>query len=460
MFWIISIALIALAFAFILPPLLRQTSVLQDDRREQNISIAKQRLAELEAEFKQGNIGEIAYKASRLELEDALYQDLQDEETQKNTRSGSASKGLGQKSSAIIMTLLIPILAIGLYSQWGNIEAISESKVTAGDLSAKQQKQLASIDKMVKSLEDKLKSEPNNAKGWFMLGRTYMVMRRHSDAVQAYESANKYKPNDPEILLPLADALATISQGRLTGRPESLIKQALQVDPNDMMGLWLAGMAAEQRDAKLEAVNFWKKLQTMLVLDSEDYKEVTALITRASGTEPVVTAPSSTTAQTPIPTQVAPSATAQVNVPTQVAPSVAAQANVPAQVVPSIVVQTPNSDEVVNKGIRVKVILSEALKASVKPDDTVFIYAKAVTGPPMPLAAARKQVKDLPLELTLDDSMAMMPQMRISAFTEVKVGARVSLTGQPRAQTGDLFTEYSPVKMGESIVLEINQVVP
>ncbi len=458
MFWIISIALIALAFAFILPPLLRQTSVLQDDRREQNISIAKQRLAELEAEFKQGNIEEIAYKASRLELEDALYQDLQDEETQTNTRSRSG--GLGQKSSAIIMTLLIPILAIGLYSQWGSFEAISESEVTAGDLSAKQQKQLASIDKMVKSLEDKLKSEPNNAKGWFMLGRTYMVMRRHSDAVQAYESANKYKPNDPEILLPLADALATISQGRLTGRPESLIKQALQVDPNDMMGLWLAGMAAEQRGAKPEAVNLWKKLQTMLVLDSEDYKEVTALIARANGTNPAVTAPPSTIAQTPIPPPTIPSATAQVNVPAPVVPSAAAQANVLAPVVPSAVIQTPNNDEVANKGIRVKVILSEALKASVKPDDTVFIYAKAVTGPPMPLAAARKQVKDLPLELTLDDSMAMMPQMRISAFTEVKVGARVSLTGQPRAQTGDLFIEYSPVKMGESIVLEINQVVP
>ena len=284
---------------------------------------------------------------------------------------------------------------------------------------------------MVGTLEEKLKKEPNNLKGWVMLGRTYMVLNRHADAAKAYESANKLEAGNPDILLPMADALATANQGVLTGRPEELVKQALQKDPENMMGLWLAGMAAEQRSANAEAIAHWKKLDAMMDPASADSKEIRALIVRAGGT--VESAPAA-------PASKAPAAVTQ-------APSIEPQQAV------------ADTKQIATQAITVKVSLSEALRAKVSPDNTVFIYAKAVTGPPMPLAAVRKQVKDLPLEIKLDDSMAMMPQMKLSGFEEVKVGARVSLSGTPQAQTGDLFAEQSPVKAGDSIQLEINQVV-
>jgi cytochrome c-type biogenesis protein CcmH len=106
-------------------------------------------------------------------------------------------------------------------------------------------------------------------------------------------------------------------------------------------------------------------------------------------------------------------------------------------------------------GVEVKVSLSPEMQKQAKPDDLVFIYAKAVSGPPMPLAAARKQVRDLPLTLRLDDSMAMMPRLKISGYKEVTVGARISRSGSPMAQSGDLEGEVSPVAPGGSELIDV-----
>lgn len=420
MFWIIVALLILTALAFVLPFLLRKQNGLADDRREQNIEIAKLQLAELEKEYKEGLIEEISYQSSKAELEQALYDDLAVEED-----LGKGKSALGEKATVIAISLFIPLLAVSLYLMLGRPEALMESSVPHGaEAAAKEKEQLASIDRMVGSLEKKLQKEPNNLTGWIMLGRTYRVLKRPKDALMAYEKADKLKPNNPDALLPMADIIATMNKGVLTGRPETLIKQALQVDPENMMGLWLAGMAAQQRSANTEAIAHWKKLEPMLEPGSPDQKEVGELIARAGGTvESSVTAPAVTTQ-----------------------PQTAAQEN------------TATKD-VANQAVNVTITLSEALKAKVKPEDTVFIYAKAVTGPPMPLAAVRKQVKDLPLEIKLDDSMAMMPQMKMSGFSELKVGARISLGGTPQAQAGDLFAEKSSVKAGDSVQLDINQVV-
>ena len=492
MFWIIIIALTLVSLAFLLPPLLRKTAQLEDDRHEQNITIAKRQLAELESEFKEGKIEEIAYKASREELEQALYDDLQTEETHSTQKYRFV---LNQKNTAIVLAIFVPVLAFALYFSLGQPNALLESSVQAGSgaLSDKQQKQLASIDKMVGTLEAKLKAEPNNHEGWVMLGRTYMVLKRYAEAATAYGSANKLQPNNPATLLSMADALAASEQGKLVGKAEALIKQALQVDANHMMGLWLAGLAAKQRGANPEALAHWQKLEAMLKPDSEDHKAIANLIRSVGGTPAVATnatvsAPTSA-ATTTNAVASAPATTSEPAPQAVVAPPVQANATI-APLAPPIAptapsttpaannaVPTPSTQPAANnvasapstplatnnaataQAIVVKVSLSDALKAQVKPDDLIFIYAKALRGPPMPLAAARKQVKDLPLEITLDDSMAMMPQMRLSAFSEVKVGARISLTGTPQAQVGDLFTEKSPVQKGESIILEINQVV-
>ena len=103
-----------------------------------------------------------------------------------------------------------------------------------------------------------------------------------------------------------------------------------------------------------------------------------------------------------------------------------------------------------------------ALQEKADAEAQVFVFAKALNGPPMPLAAARHQVKDLPLEVTLDDASAMTPEMKLSNYAEIKVGARISLSGNAVAQSGDLAGEVSPVVVaaGELIEVVIDSVVP
>jgi hypothetical protein len=105
--------------------------------------------------------------------------------------------------------------------------------------------------------------------------------------------------------------------------------------------------------------------------------------------------------------------------------------------------------------IELTIRISPQLLQKTRPGDPVFIYAKAIGGPPMPLAAVRKRVSDLPLTITLDDSMAMLPQLRLSAFKQVVVGARISMTGNAKAQPGDLQGEVSPVTPGRGGPVEI-----
>jgi len=110
--------------------------------------------------------------------------------------------------------------------------------------------------------------------------------------------------------------------------------------------------------------------------------------------------------------------------------------------------------------IRVIVDLDPTLKHKASAGDTLFVFAKALQGPPMPLAAVKKTVADLPLKITLNDAMAMMPQMKLSNFENVKVSAVISKSGQPGTQAGDLFVEVFPVKVasGDEVILLINQV--
>lgn len=398
--WIIAILLILLALGLILPSLLRQNLDYKDDRHEQNITIVKQQLAELEKEYAAGNIDDAEYQEGKNELEDTLYEDLKDIET------GDA-KSKKSLISVIAIAVFIPLCTIGIYLIVGTPTAIPESSKV---VTPQQQNEAPDIQAMIKKLEDKLASDGSDPQGWFMLGRTYSVLQRYDDAVKAYEKSYEIDDKNPKTMLFLADTLAASQQGNLQGRAATLINNALKIDPENQMGLWLGAIAARQSGDKATALDRLYKLEPMLKLDSEERKEVKAMIAELSG-QPIQAA------------------------------------------------STPQTEMQPSQGIILNIELASGLKDKVKPEDTVFIYAKALQGPPMPLAAAKKQVKDLPITITLDDDMAMMPQMKLSNFAEVIVGARISLSGQPTAQTGDLYIEQSPIKAGDTVTLQIEKVV-
>ncbi len=415
-FWIAAAAMMAVALALLAPTLLGRKRLRSLDRREQNIQIARERLNELETEFGRGALSESDYEHAKQELEMALLNDVDDQTTSQDKHSLSASP-----ITLALLIVLVPLFTILMYLEIGKPQALqtadASSQAAASPHAATGDQAALSIDDMLSRLEEKLRSNPDDAQGWYMLGRSYMSLGRYPEAINALSKTYELAGDQPTVMLSYADALAMSQGGRISGKPFELIKKALAITPNDPTALWLAGMGYEEQGEYERAVGYWRQLEPMLADNPESVTEVRRLI--AAAEEKLGYTVETKTVQ-PIQTAASPAA------------------------------------------IRVQVNLSPKLKARASDSDTVFIFARAVSGPPMPLAVVRKQVSDLPVEVTLDDSMAMMPQMKLSGFAEVNVGARISKSGNAIPQSGDFKANESRVKTGSdaAVKLLIDSIVP
>jgi cytochrome c-type biogenesis protein CcmH len=294
------------------------------------------------------------------------------------------------------------------------------------------------MDVLVERLAAKMAEHPDNLEGWVMLGRSYFAINQPAKALQALERAHGLAPENPEVIIAYAQAVAANAQGRLAGRPAELIAKALEIDPVSRTGRWLDGLRIYQAGDFEGAVSRWEALLADLDPDSDEADELRAFIADARERA----APSS-------------SADAKDAVPTPPDSSVSAQAPKPATTAPAIKAAEAEKSGDEGGRLTVKVTLAEPLWKEADVNQTLFVYAKAVSGPPMPLAVKRLRTADLPVTVTLDDSMAMMPAMRLSAFPEVTVGARISASGQANPGSGDLEGEVSPVKPGASGPVEV-----
>jgi len=435
MFWIICTILVLIAFAFVFPSL-RKNHVDQDASKQQNIFIAQEQLADLESRFENAEIDEESYQSTRDELEQSLYDDLKQSDLLFESTQGKNSQTKSSFVSMAFILLLIPVIAFPVYYKTGNIiftknvDAVEAVRVERDKAVPKNADGTPDIETMVAGLQQKMEKNPENAKGWYMLGRSYMVLERYTDAAKSFERAYKLMPDSANVMLSLADSLSMSQQGSLIGRPGKLVNDALKIEPENVTALWLSGMSARQNGDYQGAIAKWNKVLPLIQEAPQQLVQLKSLISEARSKLPAG--------------MQAPIENVQVEA---TSPAANASANV----------KDANDKQAAE--IKVMVSLSEELKAKASPDDLVFIYAKAMSGPPMPLAAVRKQVKDLPIEVALNDAMAMMPNLKMSAFDTVVVGARVSKTGQPIGQNGDLFAEKRSIKSGEKVSIEINEVL-
>ena len=279
---------------------------------------------------------------------------------------------------------------------------------------------VAQVETMVQGLAQRLKERPDDAQGWVMLGRSYAALDRHPEAVPAFQRALALRPRDADLMADYADALAMASGGSLAGEPSRAIDQALAIEPAHPKLLALAGTAAFSRNDFAGALRHWEKL-AQLAPDSEYMAQLQSGIDAAR--QRLAGPLAATSAPAPKPS----SATAA-------APAASSVSG--------------------------EVRLAPALAAKAAPEDTVFVFARAAEGPRMPLAILRKQVKDLPLRFTLDDSLAMSPAAKLSSAARVVVGARISKSGDAMPRAGDLQGLSAPVAPGASgLKIEINQSV-
>jgi cytochrome c-type biogenesis protein CcmH len=416
-FWSIAALLVAVTLAVLLLPLFsarRKTAA--PDANAAALAVYRDQKRALDAELADGVISAEEHEAAVAELSRRLGEDV-------DTPVEHAPPAAPRKRTwflAVALLVLIPSAAFILYALLGKPEAITSSAGGRDAHDVSDQQILAMVD----SLAQRLKTRPDDADGWVLLARSYQALGRYADAADAYGRAEMLVPDNASLLADYADALAMAQGRKLSGKPAELAARALAIDPNHRKALALAGTAAlEARDLD-GALGHWRRLLAQLPEGSDDARQITAIIAEVESTKSGTKGPP-------------PSAAARERAP----PAVASPAS--------------------NAAITGRVEISAALAPKVALTDTVFIFARAVEGPRMPLAILRIPAKELPKDFQLDDSMGMVSGAKLSATPTVIVEARISKSGNAMPQAGDLSGRSGPVKPGTAgVKVTIDEVVP
>jgi cytochrome c-type biogenesis protein CcmH len=421
-FIIVAALMVATALAWVLWPLLRPSNRTSVERRMVNLSVYKDQFADLEADRARGSISQDNYTEAKAELERRMLEEAGTE------KGAPVAAPVGGIKTALVIGAAIPLVAGLLYAKLGAPDAFSPLATAPKD-----QHQLsgAQVDEMTAKLAARLEKEPDNVDGWVMLARTYYQQRKFPEAAQAYEKLIKLLPNEADLYADYADALAMAQGRRLGGKPMELVNKALELDPNQWKALAMAGTEAFDRKDYKGAITYWERLKAKAG-DEPIGKQIQASIDEArqlAGMPPSApTAPVAAAAS-------------------KAAPAPAAKADAPAAAS--------------GKGVSGTVTIEKALAAKASPTDAVFVYARPADGSKMPIALTRGQVKDLPLKFTLDDTTSMNPQVKMSAFPEVILVARVSKSGSAMPASGDLEGLSKPVKVGSSgVAVTIDRALP
>ena len=354
------------------------------DRRELNWVLHQAHLESLSEEISQPAVLEEITAETERQLLDALEGTI--DEAQSNPSSG--------RRLLMVLIALIPLFASLGYLVQGHPELLTDPPLA----------QAKRDQALIRQLAERLQENPSDLEGWVLLGRSLLTTRRPQEAARAFETATRLSPENPDIAVLWAEALAESQQGRLEGTAAKTLENVLKQHPEHRMALWLGGLAAAQAGELETARTRWLRLRAALEAGSPEQQEIDGYLS-------------------------------------QLGP----RAN--------------DSEALAAVGVKVRVLLDPDLKGQTQPDDTVFIFARRPSGPPMPLAVVRKRVADLPLEVLLDDRLAMRPGLEISGQSEVMVGARISKAGEPTARSGDLEGFSGPVRPGDPSIktITINQ---
>jgi cytochrome c-type biogenesis protein CcmH len=331
------------------------------------------------------------------------------------------------------VAVLLPAGAFVLYRLYGEPRALDPAAL-ASPASAMHETTEAGgepvdMDQAVAGLVAKLEANPDNADGWALLGRAYQSMGRFADSRDALKHAFDLKPDNHDLTVEYAQALALSGEGRrIAGESRALIEKVHAADPDHQRALWLIGISDYQAGNYDAAIVAWNRLLPALPADSDIATSVRTQIAEAQKLGGKGSAIAASTG--PSPAGATESTTAPLNS--------------------------------AGPRLTVRVSLDASLKDRLDPSATVFVFARAENGPPMPLAIQRLSASALPTTVTLDDSMGMLPTMKLSMFPKVVLGARISRSGNAQAQTGDLQVLSSGIEVTrtEPVDLVIDSVVP
>lgn len=389
LFLALAAALVLLALALVIVPLLRHAG--RAAGADPALAVLADRLRELEAEHAAGALGDAEHERAREELQRQALQ------AQREAAPDEGASLRANWGAALATAIALPLAAALLYAAIGTPAAITGGPIQAGADPAH-----APQDQAIAALSARLARDGNDAEGWVLLARSYFQIGRTQDALAAYRKATALQADNPDLWVEYANTLATTNNRDLSGEPQRLVARALELDPNNLNALAFAGLAALQQGEREAAVQYWRRLEAQLPAGSDDRARIGEWIARAQGQAPA-----------------------------------ARQANAAPPARPDI---------------RGTVEVSAALASRIAPADTLFIFARAENGPPMPLAAVRTRASGWPVAFTLDDSSAMAEGLALSRHARVNIVARVSRLGNASAQPGDIEGRVEGVALGRDDV--------
>ncbi|OGT15419.1 MAG: c-type cytochrome biogenesis protein CcmI [Gallionellales bacterium RIFCSPHIGHO2_02_FULL_57_16] len=410
LFWAICALMLLVALLFVVLPLWRNTGNKNDVLRDTaNLEILRDQSAELEADLLNGLLTQDGYEQGKRELQARLLEEVKTTGQPPVKLQHNPAKVL-----AMVLAVLLPLFSVLLYLKIGSANSILVAG-NSGNLSP---------EAALHELERKVERQPDDPNNLVMLARSYSELQRFPDAVRAYGQLLKLVPEEAQVWAEYADVYAMINNKSLLGEPEKFISKALELDGNNSMALDLSGAAAMQHGDYVTAITQWQKMMSMLPPNSQYAQTIRDSVQQARG----------------MLAQQKGGKDKLAKLPADKAPEKATAGPAP---------------------ISGKVALSPALAGKVAPEDVMYIFARDTQGQKTLRAVLRKQVKDLPLNFTLDDTMAMQPQAKLSGSDRVTVVARISKTGNPAAQPGDMQGSTGVIKPGtKGVNIVIDSVVP
>ncbi len=376
-FWIYAVLLLLLALLLLLVPVLRgRKDQTEEDRTALNIALYEEHVAELEAQYAGGAMTAEQLAEGRIEADREL---LDDTDIGRPKQSANLGRAL-----PLIAALLVPVVGLGLYFVWGSSDKVA--------LTMSLSEQPKTAQEMIERLEETVRLQPESVDAWYFLGRTYMSEQRPKEAARAYGKTIELVGRQPDLLGQLAQASYFANGNRWNAELQGLVDEALAQDPNEATSLGLVGIAAFEDSRFQAAVDAWTRLLKGIDPQDQSYPAIQAGIERARAA---------------IGTSLQPQASS------------------------TAAAQTPATDtaDASDYQITIEIAISDELAAQVAATDTVFVFARAAGGAPMPLAAKRLTVAELPARIVLTDADSLMPNLKLSSVGSIELKASISSAG-------------------------------
>lgn len=413
--------LLAAVLIVLLPSLGSRDAALGTSRRALNVEFYQQRLAELNSDLAQEQIDAAEFQLLSTELARNLLRDF-DRLDQQEERFNVVGKGI-----LLVIAVALPLMSgvayykLGAIDDWEITEALidfsqQQNAAHKNPSEAVSRELIVASDKLMQRLEDRLQERPGNLTYLAILARHYMGTQDYQRALVNYAKLVELLPNDAEARAFYAQALYLARGRKIDAEVAAAMDQVLALDPHNRTVLGMMGIHAFEQGEFQQAIDAWQRLLQGMDPSSPGADMIRRGIAQAQ--QRLGIEPSSAKA---------------------------------------------GAGEVATSAAAVSVEVSLGADVNVSPHMAVFIYAKAASGPPMPLAVKRATVADLPMQVTLNDSMAMMPSMKLSSFPRVVVGARISSSGQATPSSGDwqaLSEPLDPQAAGAKVSLIIDQQIP